>query len=167
MRRLFTASSLLAFTAACGGNDSTVMLSDDSAPDETIAVAQFALKSSLPSCSKSTVGNVYYVVRDEQLVYCDGKAYQDVEFPCDPTWLVSAIAAASCPYGGSTLSAGPDNNGNGKLDKKEVVSSATACNGAPGPQGPVGATGPAGGNGSNGTNGSSTSRTRVSQSASE
>jgi Collagen triple helix repeat (20 copies) len=153
IRSSLSGMSLLAFAAACSSSDSTVTSSDDSAPEETIAVAQFALKSSLPACNNSSVGNVYYVVKDEQLVYCDGKNYQDVEFPCDPTWLVSAGAAASCPYGGSTLRAGPDNNGNGKLDKKEVVSSATACNGARGATGPTGSQGPAGANGANGATG--------------
>jgi hypothetical protein len=153
MRQLLSASSLLAFVAACSDTDSTVMLSDDSAPEEPIAVAHFALKSSLPSCGKSTAGAVYYIIQDEQLVYCDGKKYQDVEFPCDPSWLVAAGAATSCTYGGTTLSAGPDHNGNGKLDKKEVVSSAAACNGAPGATGPTGPQGPAGANGTNGATG--------------
>jgi len=150
MRQLLSATSLLAFAAGCSGTDSTVTSSENSAPGETIAVSQFELRTSLPSCGKSTAGNVFYIVKDEQLVYCDGKKYQDVAFPCDPAWLVSAGAATSCAYGGALLSAGPDNNGNGKLDKKEVVSSAAACNGATGPQGPVG---PAGANGATGSQG--------------
>lgn len=143
--------------AACGASrDQTELLGIERAPaDETVAVAHFELKSSLPSCRQDTAGVVYYVDRESKLYYCDGKRYQEPELACDPTWLVSAASAKTCANGGVSLSAGPDENENGKLDKKEVISSATACNGAPGPQGPVGATGPAGANGTNGTNGSS------------
>lgn len=129
--RVLRWSSLFALAAACGGR-STEVPNGESA-DETIAVARIGLGSSLPSCLESTAGAVYYVVADAQLVYCDGARYQDVELESELSWLVSAGTAAACAHGGSTLSTGPDTNGNGKLDQREIVASATACNGAPSP----------------------------------
>lgn len=128
-RRLLWVSSFLALAAACGGR-STGLAEDDS-PVDTSGVNRIALRSSLPSCGKKTAGTAYYVVRDEQLVYCDGVSHQDVSMDSDSSWVFAAVTVSSCTYGGSRLSAGPDENGNGKLDAQEVVASATACNRAP------------------------------------
>jgi hypothetical protein len=149
--RVLCVSSLLVLASACGGR-STELLDGDS-PGATIAVGRIPLRGSLPFCGPSTAGAVYYVMPEAQLVYCDGNSHQDVELRYDSTWLVAAGATASCAHAGSMLSAGPDKNGNGKLDEQEIVASAAVCNGAPDAQGAGGAPGVRGAPGSAGSGG--------------
>jgi hypothetical protein len=86
---------------------------------------------------------------------------------------VAEQAGANCATGGTKIEAGPDSNGNGLLDDREVNSTAYVCNGqsgiagvagvagvpgvgtvgATGPVGPSGATGAAGPAGATGTAG--------------
>jgi hypothetical protein len=145
--RMIWVSSLLALAAACGGRSTEA---EGESSDETIALARIALRSSLPSCGASTAGAVYYVVQDQQLVYCDGNSHQDVELDFTSTWLVSAGTAASCAHGGSMLSAGPDRNSNRRLDPAEIVASAMACNHSTAAQGTGGSGGAQGTGGTGG-----------------
>lgn len=138
-RRVLCVSFLLALASACGGRSTELV--EEEGSGETLALARISLRSSLPSCGASTAGTVYYVVRDEQLVYCDGESHQNVELDFSSSWLVSAGTAASCAQGGSLLRTGPDTNGNGKLDPQEVVASASACHAASGAQGTGGSRG--------------------------
>ena len=71
------------------------------------------------------------------------------------TLLVSIAepVGANCTYGGTKVTSGFDNNGNGILDSGEITSIAYICNGANGSNGANGNTGATGTNGATGTTG--------------
>jgi hypothetical protein len=61
--------------------------------------------------------------------------------------VVAEPAGANCAYGGVSVNAGTDTNGNGVLDPSEITSTQDVCNGANGSNGSNGASGANGSNG--------------------
>jgi collagen triple helix repeat protein len=167
----------LAFSACGEGNvaDGARNAEQDGTP--SLAIATFEYKSALPACSKTNQSQVYYVSSEEQLYFCDGKKLLPLDLDCDPSWLTDTIAAKTsvCPAGGTVIRSGADQNENHVLDKWEIQSTSTVCNGkdgknglngkdgkngvngkdgavgAAGPEGPAGADGQDGADGGNGT----------------
>jgi hypothetical protein len=87
----------------------------------------------LPNCNPSTNRTLYYVGSTDEFYYCDGSEYilmnlsgRDGE--AGMSWAIETEEASTCPAGGTTISIGPDADGDGIID--EVRSSETICNGA-------------------------------------
>ena len=119
------------------------------------ANAQFALTSAtLPACSATNDGTVFYVWADAGFYVCKGPT---------KAWVVTTVTglnaairttqtgvATACPTGGTIVQFGLDTNRNGGLDSSEVKSSVPVCNGATGAKGSTGARGSTGAMGSSG-----------------
>ncbi|MET0413817.1 MAG: hypothetical protein ABW217_21085 [Polyangiaceae bacterium] len=145
--------------SACGGDDSVVL--DGSSGTEqdgtpSLAIATFEYRSALPACSKTNQSQVYYVKSEDQLYFCDNNKLLELELDCDPSWLTDTIAAKTsvCPAGGTVIRSGADQNENHALDKWEIQSTSTVCNGKDGKNGVNGKDGKNGANGKDGAVGS-------------
>jgi cysteine-rich repeat protein len=119
----------------------------------TLTVASY---SNAPPCVRVSTGLVVYVAGENQLYYCNGSSYQRLTFQGTPgvdgvSWIVAtAPAGTACPYGGVTISIGPDANRDGAIDT--VSSTQVLCNGSPGAKGDTGAPGADGHDGRDGAN---------------
>jgi hypothetical protein len=161
---MFLASGLLggaSILLACSmpGSPGEGELSPQTGEGDT-AVVTVELPSYLPTCNSTRRGSVYYVSSEEAFYYCNGSRYRVIEVTGKPgangkTWLtaLSAASATQCSSGGTVVSVGPDNDGDGFLDANEVSGTAAVCNGAQGPQGEQGEQGPQGEPGEKGPQG--------------
>ena len=154
----------LVASAACSpsGDDRPAHVADS-------AVLSFELKTQCPNCNASSFGQVYFIVSENQLYYCDGRALQKLDIvgaagADGSSWLValSQATARDCASGGVLIHVGPDSNKSGGLEVAEVKATQAVCNGTPGPQGESGipgtpgeqgAAGPPGADGMNGDDG--------------
>jgi hypothetical protein len=106
-------------------------------------IIEIGQASELSECRTESQSQVYYVVSEDQLYYCDGSRLRELNLAGDPSWLTDTIAAppSLCSSGGVVVRSGPDRNGDGSLDATEISASSPVCNGN---DGATGATGPQG-----------------------
>jgi len=125
-------------------------------------VAKVALVLDLPKCNTGHYSSVYYVESTDEFYFCNGQQMvlldlNGLDGEDGISYLVTTAEAdpAFCAAGGTTISVGPDVDGDGVIDV--VTSSQSVCNGEkgdPGPQGEQGIQGEQGLPGADGQNGS-------------
>jgi hypothetical protein len=154
VRRSISCWAAPAILLGCSSEDAVLV--DQNGADSLGSVAQpiieLAGPSALPACRRENQNQVYYVRSEEQLYFCDGTRLRELDLESDPSWLTDTIAApvSLCAGGGVVIRSGPDSNGDGKLNSREISASSPVCNGksgasgGTGPRGPAGATGPQG-----------------------
>jgi hypothetical protein len=115
---------------------------DGNIEDESLAsiaqpIIELGQTSELSECSSENLNQVYYVLSEDQLYYCDGDRLRELNLTGDPSWLTDTVAAppSLCSSGGVVVRGGPDRNGDGSLDVTEISASSPICNGDDGAAG--------------------------------
>lgn len=108
--------------------------SPGSVAQSIIEVAQVSEQS---TCGPASLNQVYYVLSEDQLYYCDGSGLRELNLPLEPSWLTDTVAAppSLCSSGGVVVRGGPDRNEDGSLDATEISASSPVCNGDDGAAG--------------------------------
>ena len=92
---------------------------DDGADSSSGSVAQSIIEvaqvSEQSTCGSASLNQVYYVLSEDQLYYCDGSGLRELNLPLEPSWLTDTVLAPAslCSSGGVVLRGGPDRNGDG------------------------------------------------------
>ena len=139
-----------ALLVGCGSEPPSAMLEGDIDAEPLASLAQPIIEigqaSELSACGSESLNQVYYVLSEDQLYYCDGDRLRELNLTGDPSWLTDTIAAppSLCSSGGVVVRSGPDRNRDGSLDATEISASSPVCNGNDGATGATGPQGPAG-----------------------
>lgn len=135
-RTVLASLTVVAIRSGCAGLDSRGAEAGNS-EEEYTALVTVAAVSALPRCTMNLRGIVYFTQEEDTFLYCDGSDYQELDLNGlnGVNWVIatSEPPAVLCPTGGATISAGPDEDGDGVMDL--ATSTQTICNGEQGPSG--------------------------------